>query len=129
MGIPFAMPSRHSFNPLPYLRLAMAYDGTPEVVDPLFRAVWVSGGDPTDPVHRERLDAELAAAHGARDPTSPETKQALRDKTDAAAALGVFGVPTAIVSSEGRADALLWGLESLDMLHALIANPNPTRRI
>ena len=50
-----------------------------------------------------------------RDPAGDAVKGALRDATSAAAARGVFGVPT--IEVEGRQ---FWGLDSLDMLGAYL---------
>jgi len=57
-----------------------------------------------DAADRCGIDADELTAALARD----EIKQALRDETDAAVALGVFGVPTVIVEGE-----LFWGDDRL----------------
>ena len=78
------------------------------VLQAILRHVWVGGADAVEPARVAALTAELGPAH---DPASPAIKQALRANTEAAAAAGVFGVPT--LSLEGRQ---FWGLDALPML-------------
>jgi 2-hydroxychromene-2-carboxylate isomerase len=59
----------------------------------------------------------LEVESAARD---PETKQALRDATDAAHALGVFGVPTVAIDDE-----LFWGDDRLEDAAAQLRSSNP----
>jgi len=125
-GLRLRMPAQHPFNPLALLRLAVAC--TPpgaagpnrRVVQALFEHVWAADGedgergkDPTDPA---RLAALAAALAPRRDPNSDEVKADLRQSTDAALALGLFGVPS--FHAEGR---LFWGLDALPMLAAALA--------
>ena len=56
---------------------------------------------------------EVAAAVRA-----PEIKQALRDTTEAASELGVFGVPTLELGGE-----LFWGLDAMPLARAVLADP------
>jgi 2-hydroxychromene-2-carboxylate isomerase len=116
-GIAMQTPVAHPFNPLPLLRLALACaapGGTPNrhVVESIFAHVWLGGGDASDPARLADLAAALAPS---RDPAGDEVKQELRAHTDAAIALGLFGVPSCEV--DGR---VLWGLDSLDMLRAAV---------
>ena len=117
-GTPIETPAVHPFNPLALLRLALACapaGGLPNrrVVEALFHHVWRgAGADATDPARLAALTAELAPR---RDPAGTEVKAELRAATDAAAAAGVFGVPT--VGLEGR---LFWGLDALPMLAACL---------
>jgi len=119
-GVPMQLPTAHPFNPLHLLRLAIACDpqGEPsrEVCENVFRHVWRSGADATDPARLAMLAAELAPA---RDPSSDEVKLQLRAHTDAAISRGVFGVPT--FDADGR---LFWGFDALAMLRAqLLGDP------
>jgi len=117
-GITFVMPPAHPFNPLPALRLAVALDSAPEVVDAIFRFVFAEGRDPSDPADwaalTERLGIEDAAARIAE----PAVKETLRRNTEAAAARGVFGVPTFAIGEE-----LFWGVEATDMLLDYLRDP------
>ena len=107
-GIPLDAPASHPFNPLALQRLALACGPNRRVVEALFRHVWVGGADANEPARLAALTAQLAPA---RDPGSDEVKAELRRNTEAAAAAGIFGVPT--IECEGR---LFWGLDALPML-------------
>ena len=107
-GIAIQTPAVHPFNPLPLLRLALACGPNRRVVEALFRHVWVGGADPTDPARLAELATQLAPP---RDAAAAEVKAELRQSTDAAIAVGVFGVPT--FELDGR---LFWGVDALDML-------------
>ncbi len=116
-GIVMHTPARHPYNPLALLRLAWACapeDRTPNryVCEEILRHAWCGGADAEDPQRVAELAARLAPA---RDPHSPAVKQTLRDATDRALALGLFGVPTLEV--DGR---LFWGLDALDMVAAYL---------
>jgi 2-hydroxychromene-2-carboxylate isomerase len=110
-------PARHPFNPLVLLRLAWACapaGDTPNrrVIEALFHHVWHGGADANDAGRLFDLTLRLAPA---LDPRSEAVKQRLRLATDAALALGVFGVPT--FETDGR---LFWGQDSLPMLAAAL---------
>ncbi len=111
MGIPFRMPARHPFNPLPWLRLIIALGSTPAATSAVFDALFTTGEDPEDRQRIVRLGHDLGLADPAVRIDEPTIKQAVRANTDAALADGVFGVPTLIV--DGR---LFWGLDSITML-------------
>ncbi|GCL63909.1 2-hydroxychromene-2-carboxylate isomerase [Pseudaquabacterium pictum] len=118
-GTPLQLPKPHPFNPLALQRLAVAAapaGGTPSrrTVELLFRHVWCrDGADPNEP-------AALAALHAAvapqRDPAGDAVKAELRARTEAAVALGLFGVPTLV--ADGRH---FFGLDALPMLRAALA--------
>ena len=115
-GIALQLPAAHPFNPLGLLRLALAcgHDGTINryVAETVFRHAWRGGGDAADPQRLEELGAQLSPR---RDPASAEVKAELKANTDAAVALGLFGVPT--FELDGR---LFWGFDSLPMLRAAL---------
>lgn len=118
LGVELALPAQHPFNPLPLLRLALACapaGGTPgrRTVEALFHHVWRGGADATDPARLATLAHGLAPC---RDPSGDEVKAELRAATEAAAARGLFGVPT--LECEGRA---FWGADALPMLRAALA--------
>lgn len=110
LGIPCDTPAEHPFNPIALLRLIVACGANRHVVEAVFRHVWRSGvgASATDPQRLAGLTAQLAPA---RDPAGAEVKAELRAQTDAAAAVGLFGVPTFELG--GR---FFWGLDALPML-------------
>jgi 2-hydroxychromene-2-carboxylate isomerase len=117
-GTRLQVPRPHPFNPLPLQRLALAAapaGGTPSrrVVELLFRHVWCRDG--ADPVEPAALAALAAAVAPLRDPTSDEVKSELRARTDAAAAAGVFGVPTFDCNCR-----MFFGHDALPMLAAAL---------
>jgi 2-hydroxychromene-2-carboxylate isomerase len=89
---------------------------TPEAASAVFDALYATGADP-DASNTWR---GLTQALGVTDPDAlveaAAVKQQLRNNTDAAAAAGVFGVPTFLVG-----DRLFWGEDSLPMLAAYLA--------
>jgi len=110
LGIPFKMPPAHPFNPLALLRLATACDATPDVVHRIFRFVWQDGRLPDTPLEWFELTSLLGMPNADAQISASRVKDVLRSETDAAAARGVFGVPTLIVD-----DRLFWGADATDM--------------
>jgi 2-hydroxychromene-2-carboxylate isomerase len=117
-GTRLQLPRPHPFNPLALQRLALAAapaGGTPSrhVVDQLFRHVWCrDGADANEPAALAALTAAVAPL---RDPAGDEVKAELRARTEAAAAAGVFGVPS--FACDGRA---FFGQDALPMLAAAL---------
>lgn len=116
-GIAVDVPAQHPFNPLALLRLALATapaGGTPNrrSCELIFEHVWHGGHDANDPARLEALRASLRLQ---RDPAGDAVKQALKDATFAAAARGIFGVPTIEVD-----DKLFWGLDALPVVAAYL---------
>jgi 2-hydroxychromene-2-carboxylate isomerase len=113
-GVPMQMPASHPFNPLPYLRLALACseDGQPNryVCETVFHALWRGGRDAADAAVLTALTERLAPR---LEPGSEAVKTRLREHTEQALARGVFGVPSFVV--DGR---VFWGLDALPMLRA-----------
>jgi 2-hydroxychromene-2-carboxylate isomerase len=119
-GIPIAPPASHPFNPLLALRATCAVDDEAarvRTVDRVFRATWAEGRAVQEPdVVRALLvelglpaDALLAAA------ASEPAKARLRENTEQALALGLFGVPTLAVRGE-----LFWGFDDLEYLEMFL---------
>ncbi len=112
------LPRPHPFNPLALQRLALATapaGGTPSrrVVELLFRHVWCrDGADPNEAVALGALTEQLAPL---RDPSCAEVKAELRQRTEAAAAAGLFGVPTLVCE-----DKAFFGQDALPMLRAAL---------
>jgi 2-hydroxychromene-2-carboxylate isomerase len=113
-GLPFGFPASHPFRPLTALRISqleVAGDDQPRVVEALFEHGWVHGGEMGDD------DAIAEALNGAGldgralvgRASDPSVKASLVQATDAAIALGVFGVPTLEIAGE-----LFWGADRLD---------------
>ncbi len=115
-GVPMQMPAAHPFNPLPLLRLAVACGEGGKVnryvCEAIFRHVWRGGADASDVSRFEALKQAVAPR---RDSAGDEAKAELKANTDAAIALGVFGVPTYAVD-----DKLFWGFDALAMLRAYL---------
>jgi 2-hydroxychromene-2-carboxylate isomerase len=116
LGIPLQMPATHPYNPLPHLRLALgtSTDGdiSRHVCETILRDIWRGGQEATDPARLAELQARLPRL---RDGNGAEAKAQLRTNTDQAIAAGAFGVPAYEVDGE-----LIWGLDGLPMLRALL---------
>ena len=126
-GVVLDMPAEHPFNPLPLLRLGLscAVDACPGetnrwVTEQLLHHVWRGGLSASDPTRlaelRERLQAHMAARGRLWvEPDSDAVKQRLRENTDEALALGLFGVPSLVLNQQ-----VFWGLDALPMLRACL---------
>jgi len=115
LGLPFRFPATHPFNPLPYLRLAIAARSEPAAVKRIFEALWTTGAEPGNPEVYAGLARELGVDTEAA--AAPGVKQTLRENTERAAAAGVFGVPSFEADGE-----IFWGVDSLDLLKAFLAD-------
>ncbi|HMO46267.1 MAG TPA: DsbA family protein [Rubrivivax sp.] len=115
-GLPFCMPARHPFNPLPAQRLLIALGASAPVVEAAFDFVYGQGRDP------ELEFAALAERLGAPDAPSliaaPEVKQQLIVNTQRAIGRGVFGVPTLAFR-----DRLFWGSDTVDWAARFLDDP------
>jgi 2-hydroxychromene-2-carboxylate isomerase len=115
-GIAMQMPASHPFNPLPLLRLALACTaaGDPNrfVTETIFRHVWCTGLDAAAPDRIQALVQQLAPV---RDMQDAAVKAQLRQNTEAAVALGLFGVPSLVVDGK-----LFWGMDALPMVRAYL---------
>jgi 2-hydroxychromene-2-carboxylate isomerase len=126
-GVRLDLPAEHPFNPLPLLRLGLscASDEAPGdtsrwVTEQLFQHAWHGGHSATDPQRLTDLQAHLQdhMAQCGRSWTAPDSdtvKQRLRTNTDAALALGLFGVPSLVWG-----DRVFWGQDALPMLRACL---------
>jgi 2-hydroxychromene-2-carboxylate isomerase len=119
-GVPLDLPQAHPFNPLGLLRLSLACEAeaphTGEVsryvCERIFHHVWRGGAAADDAGRLAELTQALAPAHS---PDAPEVKAALKANTDAAIALGLFGVPSFVVDGQ-----VFWGLDALPLLRAFL---------
>jgi 2-hydroxychromene-2-carboxylate isomerase len=120
MGVPFRYPAGHPFNPLPWLRLAIAAGTTAQAVRRIFESLWTTGEDPADAARFSALAKELGVDEAKL--AAPKVKETLRRNTEEAAARGVFGVPTFEADGE-----LFWGADSIGWLAAFLADPSFVR--
>ena len=118
------------------LRLALlAGDRIGELSKILFRAAWADNIDIGNP---EALLALLTDSYCGGDARSasamlercgePETKERLRKNTEEALALGVFGVPTSIVTRRGptgETSELYWGQDRFVLLEEKLCQKAP----
>jgi 2-hydroxychromene-2-carboxylate isomerase len=116
-GIKFVMPAAHPFNPVRYLRLVLALDCKPDVINAVFATLFASGLDPQHAATWKALIDRLEIFDAEALIAAPEVKQKLRHNTDEAIARGVFGVPTVLLD-----ERLFWGVDSLPMLAAYLAD-------
>ena len=111
LGVPFEMPPRHPYNPLPSLRLCVAAGAEIDHARAIFDVIYGQGVQPDAP---EGIDA-MARALGLPDPeaamSASQVKDTLRANTERAIADGVFGVPTFVVDGE-----VFWGGDATDMM-------------
>lgn len=116
LGLAMESVPSHPFNPLLALRVCTVFDHVAErrqLALALLNAGWSEGCDIASEasvrsiVESCGLDADLAitAAH------DPIIKQALIDNTNAAIALGIFGVPTFRIDED-----IFWGEDRIDEL-------------
>jgi len=125
LGVPLVGPPEHPFRSLEALRVATLFDDDPRALElavALATACWAEGRDLTDwdvlaaVVGGIGLDAADLEARA----SAPAIKARLRDRTGAAIAAGVFGVPTFELEGE-----LFWGHDRLDHLAARLAGRLP----
>lgn len=118
LGIPFTMPPRHPYNPLPSLRLCVAAGASIDNVRAVFEIIYGKGCQP------DAADGikEIAKTLGISDPdntiSDAAVKATLRANTQTAIAHGVFGVPTFVVRGE-----VFWGGDATDMMLDYLKNP------
>ncbi len=115
-GVPFRMPPRHPFNPLPAQRLLVATGASDDDVTRAFDFVFAQGRDP------EHEWPAFAAALGVADADAriadPEVKARLAEHTRAAIEQGVFGVPTLALRGH-----LFWGSDTVEWTLAYLDDP------
>lgn len=110
-GLSIQPPPAHPFNPLLPLRVATL---RPELILPIFRQCWRDGQAIDTPESLAGLcDGETLARAG-------EAKQTLRENTERALQLGVFGVPSLVVQGE-----VFWGFDSFPHVKAFLEGKDP----
>ena len=118
MGLALRFPPAHPFNPLAALRLILAAGASRRAAGVVLDAVFRDGRDASDPQVIADLARELGVADAERAVTDPRVKQQLRDNTDWAISLGVFGVPTLVIGEE-----LFWGHDAFGMALDYLDDP------
>jgi 2-hydroxychromene-2-carboxylate isomerase len=132
MGVPFRMPAAHPMRTVRALRvfLALPHDRWIDAMHAIYAAYWQRGEDVTQDaviagalagagIGAAVIDAALAAAD------SEPIKAELRERTDRAVALGIFGAPAFVVPRAAGAPVLIWGQDRLDVLAAVLAGWDP----
>lgn len=120
-AIPFSMNPHFPVNSLLVMRTITGARDTADymtVIDALMDGMWVEGLKLDEPeIVQARLDkAGLDGAALLAKSQEPETKAALVAETEAAAARGVFGIPSFFVGDE-----MFWGKERLGQVEAALA--------
>jgi 2-hydroxychromene-2-carboxylate isomerase len=126
-GEPFRMPAAHPMRTVQALRTLLALPRTwwPAAIEAIFAAYWQRGDD----VSRAEVIAQalrgagvpgdvLATAVGRTD--EPAIKDELRQRTDEAISLGIFGAPAWISRSLGE-PLLIWGQDRMPWVEAVLA--------
>jgi 2-hydroxychromene-2-carboxylate isomerase len=114
-GIELRFPPRHPFNPLPYLRLAVARTPTLQGVEAIFDLLWMQGRDPDDAATLHAAANAVGLPDALPTIAAPEIKAQLAANTEAAVAAGIFGVPTMAVGAEH-----FWGSDSIELMNAYL---------
>jgi 2-hydroxychromene-2-carboxylate isomerase len=110
-GVALRPPATHPQNTALALRVTLVTECLPELVAALYAAYWVDGKDLSC---EATLSATihglgLEAASVLRRAKEQETRQRLREQTERAIALGVFGAPSYLVDGEH----LYWGQDRM----------------
>ncbi len=117
VGAPLATPLRHPNRTVDALRVLLACpaEAWRDVMNAFFAAYWRDGLDIADvDVRASILDhLGLDRAEVMRQAASDAGRSALRQRTDEAVALGVFGAPAFVVDG-----ALFWGADRIEMVVA-----------
>ena len=109
MGIEFKLPSKHPFNPIRALRLAVAMNDMASI-QTIFRTIWVQGEVPDDEDGWSAIQMALGIKDGDARINKPEIKSKLISNGEEALTAGVFGVPTIVANDE-----LFWGDDAFEM--------------
>lgn len=117
-GIPFKFPSVHPFNPLRALRLCIALGTEPAIIGAIFEFIFAEGRDIQSDDNWKLLAERLEVEDSDALVSQQAVKDALRDNTEEAIRLGIFGVPTFAIGGE-----LFWGVDMTDLLLEYLADP------
>ena len=118
LGIPFAMPPIHPFNPIPALRLCIAAGANIEHTGAVFDLIYGKGIQPDNPEGIQLIGRALNISNPERATQDPVVKNTLLANTAKATSDGVFGVPSFVINGE-----LFWGGDSTEMMLDFLKNP------
>jgi 2-hydroxychromene-2-carboxylate isomerase len=110
-GVPLTMPAAHPFRTVEALRATLLTGIDPKVVDGFYRAYWIESRGPSE--EQTMHDVLGAAGHDASAILArlDEKKDELRQRTDQAIALGIFGAPAFVVDGE-----MYWGQDRIEFV-------------
>ena len=117
-GVTLRFPPAHPFNPLAALRLCIAAGVGWPAVEAIFAHLWRDGRSGTNAAELAEVARALGVENVENAINSDDVKGRLRANTDAALAVGVFGVPTLRVGHE-----LFWGNDASEMVEDWLADP------
>ncbi len=113
-GVTLRMPAAHPFRTVEALRATVACGVDVKVVHALYRAYWVDGVGPSEEGVLRRVlgeaghDVERVMGEIGR----PGAKEDLRERTDEAIGLGIFGAPAFVVEGE----RMYWGQDRMEFV-------------
>jgi len=110
-GLSIQPPPAHPFNPLLPLRLATL---RPDLILPIFRQCWREGQAIDTP------ESLLPLCDAATLEKASEARQKLRENTERALVLGVFGVPSVLAGQE-----VFWGFDSFPHIRPFLEGKDP----
>jgi 2-hydroxychromene-2-carboxylate isomerase len=119
-GLPFRFPEQFPVRTVLPLRVTLAAGSPPALVRALALALWGEGRDISDPATVAAIADEVGLDGAAlvQQAETPALKAALVERTAAAEAAGVFGVPTFVVHTPERGPQLYWGADRLTLAAA-----------
>jgi len=118
-GVTLRFPPAHPFNPLAALRLCIVAGSSWNAVEAIYAHLWRDGHAGTNAAELADVARELGIENVENAINSDDVKGRLRANTEAALAVGVFGVPTLRVGHE-----LFWGNDASDMVEDWLADPD-----
>ena len=118
LGIPFAMPPMHPFNPIPALRLCTAVGAGIEHTRAAFDLIYGKGIQPDSPEGIQLIGEALNIPNPESAMQDTLVKESLRSNTARATSDGVFGVPSFVIDGE-----VFWGGDSTEMMLDFLKNP------
>ena len=117
-GIPIKVPPVFPFHPIKILRLSIALENTPKVVETIFKFIWVEGRDPNADWPDFAAALDLSSDEADAKINDPAVKTALIANGEEALKRGVWGVPSFVINDE-----ILWGVDATEMVVDYLDNP------